>query len=49
MKLTRLNTIKSYPIRDNGDILKILLKDRTTIKNIIWATDSYQDMGGASS
>ena len=45
MNLTRLNTIKSYPIRDNGDILKILLKDRTTRKNIIWATDSYQDMG----
>ncbi len=45
MNLTRLNTIKSYPIRDNSDILKILLKDRTTRKNIIWATDSYQDMG----
>ena len=45
IKLTRLKTIKSYPIRDNSDILKILLKDRTTRKNIIWATDSYQDMG----
>lgn len=45
IKLTRLKTIKSYPIRDNSDVFKILLKDRTTIKNIIWATDSYQDMG----
>lgn len=45
MNLTRLKTIKSYPIRDNSYILKILLKDRTTRKNIIWATDSYKDMG----
>ena len=45
IKLTKSNTIKSYPIRDNSDIFKILLKDRTTRKNIIWATDSYQDMG----
>lgn len=45
MNLTKLNEVKSYPIRDNSDILNILLKDRTTRKNIIWATDSYQDMG----
>lgn len=45
MNLTRLKTVKSYPIRDNSYILKMLLKDRTTRKNIIWATDSYQDMG----
>ena len=45
MNLTRLKTIKSYPIRDNSYILKMLLKDRTTRKNIIWATDSYKDMG----
>ena len=45
IKLTKSNIIKSYPIRDNSDIFKILLKDRTTRKNIIWATDSYQDMG----
>ncbi|MGO1372540.1 MAG: Eco57I restriction-modification methylase domain-containing protein [Senegalia sp. (in: firmicutes)] len=37
--------IKSYSIRDNNNILKILLKDRTTRKNIIWATDSYQNLG----
>ena len=45
MNLTKTKKIKSYPIRDNSDILKILLKDRTTRKNIIWATNSYQDMG----
>ena len=31
----------SFSIRDNLDILRILLKDRTTNKNIIWATDNY--------
>lgn len=45
MKLTKLNEIKSYPIRDNNEILSILLKDRTSRKNIIWATDSYGYMG----
>ncbi|MEL5898508.1 Eco57I restriction-modification methylase domain-containing protein [Clostridium sporogenes] len=45
MNLTKLNEVKSYPIRDNSDILNILLKDRTTRKNIIWATNSYKDMG----
>lgn len=45
IKLTRLNTIKSYPIREDRDILTVLLKDRTTRKNIIWGTTSYQDMG----
>lgn len=44
-KLANSNIIKSYPIRNNSSILKILLKDRTTGKNIIWATDSYEDMG----
>lgn len=28
-------------LRKQGDILDILLKDRTTGHNIIWATDSY--------
>lgn len=45
MNLTKSKTIKSYPIRENSDILKILLKDRTSRKNIIWATASYEDMG----
>lgn len=30
-----------FSIRENLDILKILLKDRTTNKNIIWASDNY--------
>lgn len=45
MNLTKSKTIKSYPIRENSDVLKILLKDRTSRKNIIWATASYEDMG----
>ena len=27
------------------NLLKILLKDRTTNKNIIWATDDYIELG----
>ncbi len=45
IKLTSLKKIKSYPIRENKDVLNILLKDRTTRRSIIWATDSYEDMG----
>ncbi|TVW89058.1 restriction endonuclease, partial [Streptococcus pneumoniae] len=30
---------------DSADLLKILLKDRTTTKNIVWATDSYELLG----
>ncbi|MGN0956108.1 hypothetical protein, partial [Megasphaera sp.] len=26
-------------------VLKILLQDKTTKKNIIWATDTYEDLG----
>ncbi|MBQ9084254.1 MAG: restriction endonuclease subunit M, partial [Clostridia bacterium] len=29
----------------NNDLLAILLKDRTTGKNIIWATDNYRHKG----
>lgn len=43
--LIKVSSIKSYSIRDNSDILKILLKDRTTRKSIIWATDSYHALG----
>ena len=31
--------------RLNDDILKILLRDRTTEKNILWMTDNYQKYG----
>lgn len=32
-------------LRRRGDLLDILLLDRTTCKNIIWATDSYESNG----
>lgn len=32
-------------LRDNPEVLKMLLLDHTTHKNIFWATDSYADRG----
>lgn len=32
-------------LKENSEILKILLLDRTTGKNIIWATDQYESIG----
>lgn len=32
-------------LRKTGDLLDILLIDQTTKKNIIWATDSYEERG----
>lgn len=37
--------IKESILRRTGDLLDILLVDRTTKKNIIWATDSYENLG----
>jgi hypothetical protein len=37
--------IKESTLRRSGDLLDILLIDRTTKKNIIWATDSYESLG----
>lgn len=37
--------IKESSLRRSGDLLDILLIDRTTKKNIIWATDSYESFG----
>lgn len=37
--------IKESTLRRKGDLLDILLTDRTTKKNIIWATDSYVERG----
>ena len=34
--------IKSAPI---NSVLKILLQDKTSKKNIIWATDTYAEYG----
>jgi len=32
-------------LRRKGDLLDVLLIDRTTKKNIVWATDSYLTRG----
>jgi hypothetical protein len=37
--------IKESALRRKGALLDILLFDRTTKKNIIWATDSYEHLG----
>lgn len=37
--------IKESSLRSQGALLDILLMDRTTKKNIIWATDSYENFG----
>lgn len=38
--------IREGTLRKTGKLLNILLIDRTTNRNIIWATDSYNDRGG---
>lgn len=40
--MDKLIDIRAYPIKD---VLTILLKDKTTKQNIIWATDAYSDHG----
>ncbi|MCH4007238.1 MAG: Eco57I restriction-modification methylase domain-containing protein [Eubacterium sp.] len=40
--MKKLIDITAYPIRD---VLPILLQDKTTKKNIIWATETYADYG----
>ena len=40
--LTKLIEISEYPVRP---VLPILLQDKTTGKNIIWATGSYKHLG----
>jgi len=37
--------IREDDLREKGDVLDLLLIDRTTKKNIIWATDSYMTNG----
>ena len=36
--MSELINIREYPVKD---VLGLLLKDKTTGKNIIWATDAY--------
>lgn len=42
--MTDLIQLDSYPVQTT---LKLLLQDKTTRKNIIWATDSYASLGEA--
>lgn len=44
-KINRNIDILENTLRKKGTILDILLFDRTTKKNIIWATDSYEEQG----
>lgn len=37
--------IRESKLRQSGGLLDILLFDQTTKKNIIWATDSYENLG----
>lgn len=45
MVKTRNADILENTLRQTGDLLDILLFDRTTGRNIIWATDSYESLG----
>lgn len=45
MTKASLIDISERTLRSKGDILDILLKDQTTKRNIIWATDSYIPLG----
>lgn len=40
--MEKLIDISSYPV---ANVLDLLLQDKSTKKNIIWATDSYEDFG----
>lgn len=40
--MKKLIDISSYPV---AQVLDVLLQDKTTKKNIIWATDTYAEFG----
>lgn len=40
--MEKLIDISSYPV---ANVLDLLLKDKSTKKNIIWATDTYEELG----
>ena len=42
--MEKLIDISSYPV---AQVLDVLLQDKTTKKNIIWATDTYAEFGEA--
>ena len=43
--LTNLIQMNQFPVKP---VLPILLQDKTTKKNIIWATGSYKELGTES-
>ena len=45
MEKNSIDVKENYIYKLNKDLLTILLKDRTSGKNIIWATDNYSDRG----
>ena len=45
MQKNKTDIKENYLYSFNAGILKILLMDRTTRKNIIWATDDYASLG----
>ena len=40
--MEKLIDISSYPV---ANVLDLLLQDKSTKKNIIWATDTYEEFG----
>lgn len=48
-RLMTINIGEDKLIKRSADLLKILLKDRTTKKNIVWATHSYELLGNGFS
>ena len=40
--MEKLIDISSYPV---ANVLDLLLQDKSTKKNIIWATDTYEELG----
>lgn len=47
MQLLTVDISEEGIANDSGTLLTILLKDRTTNKNIVWASPSYEGMGKA--
>lgn len=46
--VTDLNVKENALYKSNEQVFKILLKDRTTKKNLIWATDGMRSVCGQS-
>ena len=43
MNIAQISIVNSIKLLYNGEILPVLLVDRTTRNNIVWATDEYKD------